>query len=64
MKYYEYKVEDVCSWAIDERSLTSKMNELGKQGWELITKITSKSNGHDWYKLIFKREIDQTGKPV
>ncbi|MDF1696257.1 MAG: DUF4177 domain-containing protein [Saprospiraceae bacterium] len=42
---------------IDGETLTSELNKLGEQGWELVTKVDSLTNG--WTNnvvLIFKRK--------
>lgn len=64
MKKFEYTVLDVPSkgfWGgkIDYNSLTSKLNELGKKGWEVASSndTTSYRGASRAVIIILKREI-------
>ena len=52
MKYFEYLHYAIYDIAFD--LVTMKCNELGKQGWELVT-----TTGNNGGFLIFKREIEK-----
>ena len=43
---------------VKEAELKERLNQLGKDGWELVTKIDSHKDGStDSVFLLFKREI-------
>lgn len=56
MKNFIYKVlQEDTYW---EKSIERSLNELGKEGWELITVIHRKSSDTMEAQYIFKKEID------
>lgn len=65
MDKFEYKTKSfsigrtMFSKEIDEMPLEATLNEYGRAGWELVTKVDSLSDG--WTNvivLIFKRRIN------
>jgi len=65
MKRFEYKVLDIptTGWfggKVDYQALADKLNEVGRQGWEVITMGSPNKydNGSRNVIIILKREIN------
>ncbi len=64
MKKFEYRILDVAAggfWGgkIDAQALTDKLNELGREGWEVISMVDTDIYGGGTKGLLvtLKREI-------
>jgi Domain of unknown function (DUF4177) len=65
MKNFEYKVLDVPAYGfwyggkIDHQELSTKLNELGRQGWEVVSSgVTNMWGGASrGVYIVLKREI-------
>lgn len=64
MKKFEYRVLDVTAggfWGgkIDGQELTNKLNELGREGWEVISATDTDiyGGGTKGLIIVLKREI-------
>ena len=57
MTKWEYTIE-----SIPDMEFSTKINELGKQGWELAFARRALSDGSGIYEIIFKRPIIETEK--
>ncbi|GAB3541080.1 DUF4177 domain-containing protein [Spirosoma fluminis] len=64
MKKFEYRVLDVAAsgfWGgdIDSQTLTDKLNELGRDGWEVISAVDTAvyGGGSKGLIIMLKREI-------
>jgi hypothetical protein len=65
MKKFEYRILDVKAggfWGgrVDEQALTNKLNELGREGWELVSTVDTEiyGGGSRGLLLMLKRELD------
>lgn len=62
MKRFEYKtlkIEPKGFWGtkLDPEKIDEILNDLGNQGWELVTMQDLEVNGNSWYfHYTFKRE--------
>jgi len=54
MKMFEYRAITVRGVRME---LVEKLNELGKEGWELVSLETDRSDNYPYNYLILKREI-------
>ena len=63
MKKFEYEVLTIKFGVFDKRKfaedeLNKQLNEMGKDGWELVTSIKAQYGGStNEVSLIFKREL-------
>lgn len=64
MKKFEYRILDVAAggfWGgkIDGQELTDKLNELGREGWELISTVDLNryEGGTKGILVMLKREL-------
>jgi hypothetical protein len=60
-EYYTHTL-NVAGWFIsgevDAYELTKTLNELGAQGWELVSSTSTISNGHSKHLVfVFKRPV-------
>ncbi|MFK7774202.1 MAG: DUF4177 domain-containing protein [Saprospiraceae bacterium] len=65
MQKFEYKTIKMkpkrsgFSQKLEDEELVEEMNELGREGWELITSIDNKTGGTSMsIVLIFKRPLE------
>jgi len=56
MQKWEYHLE---TFRIGEKEAQTKLNSLGREGWELVTSVEVQRFGGDTYSgiLLFKRPI-------
>jgi hypothetical protein len=64
MKQFEYRILNVTAggfWGqdFDAQALTDKLNELGREGWEIVSTVDTEIYGGSSRGLLFtlKREI-------
>ncbi|UUV22106.1 DUF4177 domain-containing protein [Paenimyroides aestuarii] len=63
MKRFEYKTIEIkpkgtWSWKFDIVEIDKILNDMGSQGWELVTKESLDTGGTSYsFHLTFKREI-------
>ncbi len=65
MKHFEYQLLDVpvdkSFWGgkIDVQALTDKLNELGREGWELVSTVDTElyGGGSRGLLVMLKREL-------
>jgi hypothetical protein len=66
MKKFEYRILDVAAggfWGgkIDAQELTNKLNELGREGWEVISATDTDiyGGGTKGLIIVLKRELTE-----
>jgi hypothetical protein len=61
MTTWEYKFELESAWTKEGKSQEQRLNELGKEGWELVTVAYIPVHGPSDVSYIFKKSLSGTG---